>query len=270
MKKLLLTLFLTLGLSTAVAFELPSQADFVVISESGMVVGVGQVNGGTLTIEVLAGTNGFAKLLMVDADGGVQAADVMVNADGGVTLVLDSGFVSLDSLAVDAGVTYSTEVDAELSKSAEEVLAGLPEEAKAGIAGAAQHRADAAVRAEDARANAGAEDEVAGEVEGEVEGEAPEVTGLDQATGVANENATAGLDTAKDAVAGNPPVPSVADEAKVDGGAHAGVGVDAAPEIEQPTTPEIEHPTAPEVEKPTTPEVTQPEVPAQPSRPSRP
>jgi hypothetical protein len=198
MKKLFLALFLTLVLGTALALELPLQAELVVVSEAGAIVGVGEVSNGVLTLELVAGSNGFAKLLVVEASGTLQTVEVVVNTNGSVTLVLNDGFVSLNSLAADAGVTSSTEVGVELSQAPLQVLAELPEEAKAGIAGAGQHRADAAVRAADARANADADAETESEAEGEVEGEAPDATGLDQAAGVANENAAAGLDTAKE------------------------------------------------------------------------
>lgn len=252
MKKLILSLFLSLALGTALALEFPSQAELVVVSETGTIVGVGKIANGTLALELVTGSDGFAKLLVVDAAGTLQTVEVMVNADGTVTLVLGNGFVSLASLAADAGITSSTAVDAELPQTPLQVLAELPEEAKAGIAGAEQHRADAAARAADARAKADADVEV----EGEVEGDASDATGLDQAAGVANENAAAGLDTAQGAVAGNPPVNEETDVDEIEAD-------EEEQEVEAPVE-ESETGTVPETGRPSTP--TPPVVPA-PGRP---
>ena len=190
MKKLLLSLFLTLGLSTALALNLPEQAELVVVSEAGAIIGIGDLTDGILTLELIAGNNGFAKLLVVDAEGILQAAEVMVNADGSVTLILDTGFVSLGSLAADAGVAYAAELDAELSETAAAILEDLP--VVVGLDVAAE-----------ARANAGAD--------AEVEGAAPDTTGLDHATSGASdtgiENAKTGLGIADEATSGNTPPP---------------------------------------------------------------
>ena len=99
--RMLIALCIALFVSLAAALSLPSDADIVVIANDGTIVGIGKTVGAvTFELELLAGFEGFASLVIVTPEGDTHAFDVMIS-DG--SLFVD--FVDLADIVHEAGFT---------------------------------------------------------------------------------------------------------------------------------------------------------------------
>jgi hypothetical protein len=87
MRKLLTALILAIGLTTALAIELPSNTSLTLISSNGAVVGVGELEEGELELDLLADFTGLVTFTSVDAEGNVIVLDATVTEGGKVTLI---------------------------------------------------------------------------------------------------------------------------------------------------------------------------------------
>ena len=80
------TLIVALAASLAHAFEFPSDAEFIVTDEQGVIVAIGRaVDGASAIVEVLSGFEGPARLTLFRRDGSTRSIDVAI-ADGVVTI----------------------------------------------------------------------------------------------------------------------------------------------------------------------------------------
>jgi hypothetical protein len=87
MRKLLAVLIVTVGFTTAQAIELPVNSSLTLVSSSGEVVGVGELEDGELELELLAGFAGLVTFTSIDTDGNVTVFDASVTEGGVVTLI---------------------------------------------------------------------------------------------------------------------------------------------------------------------------------------
>jgi hypothetical protein len=103
------------------------------ISESGVVLGFGTIVEGQVSLTLELGARGFATLLVEGADGTVITIDSLLSSSGQVILTGEAGFEDLaESVAAAGGklqVTFEDRIAADVDS--------LPQEAQAGIAGAA-------------------------------------------------------------------------------------------------------------------------------------
>lgn len=87
-------LMLSLLIGGALAADLPSEGQIVVVSADGVVAGTGVLESGDLELELLAGFTGFGTMTVIGEAGEVFVYGVMVQAGGEVVLT-----ESLDGLA---------------------------------------------------------------------------------------------------------------------------------------------------------------------------
>jgi hypothetical protein len=119
MHKVLAVLILAIGLTTALAIELPLQGSLTLISSAGEVVGVGEFEDGELELELLADFAGLVTFTSVDAEGNVVVFDASV-AEGGVVTLIDTvtlEFVGLGEAVAAVGgeieISFEDELDAD-------------------------------------------------------------------------------------------------------------------------------------------------------------
>jgi hypothetical protein len=133
MKRILSIITAALLLSAAAAVPLPDNAQVTLISESGVVLGFGTIVEGQISLTLELGARGFATLLVEGADGTVITIDSLLSSSGQVILTGEAGFEDLaESVAAAGGrlqVTFEDRIAADVDS--------LPQEAQAGIAGAA-------------------------------------------------------------------------------------------------------------------------------------
>jgi hypothetical protein len=99
--RMLSALCIALFLTFAAAMSLPSDADIVVIANDGTIVGIGKTVGAvTFELELLAGFEGFASLVIVTPEGDTYAFAVMIS-DGSLYVDL----VDLADIVREAGFT---------------------------------------------------------------------------------------------------------------------------------------------------------------------
>lgn len=97
----LITLCIALFVSFTAAISLPSDADIVVTANDGTIVGIGKTAGAvTFELELLAGFEGFASLLIITPGGETHAFEVMIS---GGSLFVD--LVDLADIVREAGFT---------------------------------------------------------------------------------------------------------------------------------------------------------------------
>lgn len=186
MKRILFIITTALLFSVASAVSLPENATVTLISEGGVVVGIGELVEGDLSLTLEVGANGFVSLLIEGEGGASVTLDGLVNGDGEVLVVSDGDFVGLSAEVEEAGgradVAFSERIAQGLAEDAE-----LPTEAVDGIATATENQAAALENAADGQANAG------GSVDVEAEGSA-ETGDESSAAGAANADASVELD----------------------------------------------------------------------------
>ncbi|MEX2534188.1 MAG: hypothetical protein WD273_01195 [Trueperaceae bacterium] len=143
-----------LVLSTAWAFTLPEHARVTLISESGVVLGVGEITNGDLSLTLEAGANGFVTLLLEGVDG-IVSLEGVVTAGGQVLLTSKGEFEDLVATVEAAGGEAMVAFEARIAQGVDDV-SNLTDEAQAGIDGAIENFGAATDAAAEGRANAGA------------------------------------------------------------------------------------------------------------------
>lgn len=173
MKHILATLVFALTFGAAFALELPQNARFMLVS-GDTVVGIGELEGGNLDLDLLAGFSGDVFLTVTDADGNIATFEVTITAaEGGALIeVLDwdtLAKVDLMGLITEAGgrfdVSYEEEADfaemleEEAEEAAEEAADEAEEAADEAEDEAEEAAEEAADEAEDAADEAADEDD---------------------------------------------------------------------------------------------------------------
>ena len=93
--RLLATLVAAVLISGAFAIDLPEHARLTLLSSEGVVLGVGQVTNGDLSLALQSGAKGDVKLLIVGADGDVLAFDAVLTESGSVMLAQGDSWADL-------------------------------------------------------------------------------------------------------------------------------------------------------------------------------
>lgn len=93
--RLVSIVLVALVFSSAAAVDLPDYARLTLVSEDGVVLGVGQIADGDLTLTLQGGADGLVKLLIVADDGTILALDAMVTDSGSVMITQENSFEDL-------------------------------------------------------------------------------------------------------------------------------------------------------------------------------
>lgn len=167
-------------LATASAVELPDNARLTLVSDTGVVLGVGALEDGKLTLTLEAGAEGFITLLIEGVDGTIRSIDGLMTATGQVLLTVEGEVEDLAASTVEAGSEVVVAFEDRIAHGVEDITA-LPQPAQDGIAGAISNHEEAMVNAEAGKAHAG------GSPEGEADGEAGGDTGSEAGADVETE-----------------------------------------------------------------------------------
>lgn len=141
-------------LSTVWAAGLPNDSRLTFLSDSGIVMGVGVLHEGKLTLTLQGGFDGFITLLIEGADGTVVSQRGLITASGQVLLTTDGAVEDLAQLTEAAGGELNVTFEDRIAQGVKDIAA-LPEPAQAGIAGAISNHAEAQKKAAEGKAHAG-------------------------------------------------------------------------------------------------------------------
>ena len=192
-------------LSVAMAVDLPDSAKLTLVSDTGVILGVGDVAEGRLTLTLEAGSEGFITLLIEGADGTVLALDGILTATGQVLITSEGQVEDLAASTVAAGGSVAVSFEERIAQGVEDITA-LPQPAQDGIAKAISNHEQAMLNAEEGKAHAG-------------EGK-PDTEPGDEADGDTEEDTEAGVE----AEVGVGVSAGVGAETGVEAGANAGAG----------------------------------------------
>lgn len=201
-------------LSMAWAVDLPDNARLTLVSDNSVVLGVGVLEDGKLTLTLEAGAEGFITLLIEGADGTIVSLEALLTATGQVLLTVEGGVEDLAVSAVAAGGEVVVAFEDRIAQGVKDITA-LPQPAQDGIAGAISNHEEAMVNAEEGKAHAG------GKAGGEADGEA-DVDADPEADAGADAEAKGGAETGAENAGANA-------EVDVEIGVDVGVGVGVGP-----------------------------------------
>lgn len=141
MKRISFVLVTALLLGTVGAEPFPDSGRVTLISDSGVVLGVGELEGGNLELSVDASASGFVTVLLEGEDGSVVSVDGMVTAEGQILLMsegeLEDFGASVEASGGSVAVTFE-----ELPTEAQDGMAGAEANFEAAMENAAEAGAD--------------------------------------------------------------------------------------------------------------------------------
>src|SRR5690606_31227161 len=103
MIRVLSAVVVALMLALASAVDLPDRARLTLVSADGVVLGIGEMESGRLTLTLEAGAEGAITLLINAADGTVLALEAELTASGQVLVTSEDGVEDLALATVAAG-----------------------------------------------------------------------------------------------------------------------------------------------------------------------